>query len=117
MNDGGVFDVPPTGSGWANHGTEIGEAVDGLIDDIDKLKSNLKDMQSKSPISLGKMNFNDGNYSGETFRLSRDSWNVDVQFNLFNTLGTNTGSIRNVIIFAAMLMAAFIILSSGRKGS
>ncbi|OQQ00552.1 hypothetical protein BK412_21815 [Vibrio campbellii] len=116
LDNGGVFDVPPTGSGWAN-GTEIGEAVDGLIDDIDKLKSNLKDMQSKSPISLGKMNFNDGNYSGETFRLSRDSWNVDVQFNLFNTLGTNTGSIRNVIIFAAMLMAAFIILSSGRKGS
>ncbi|WP_104029860.1 hypothetical protein [Vibrio jasicida] len=116
LNDGGQFHAPPTSDGWS-HGTSIGEAVDGLIDDIDKLKTNLKDMQSKSPINLGQMSFNDGNYSGETFTLSRASWNVDVRFNLFNTLGTNTSTIRNVIIFAAMLMAAFIILSSGRKGS
>ncbi|KIP71447.1 hypothetical protein SN11_17085 [Vibrio harveyi] len=116
LNDGGQFHAPTTGDGWS-HGTVIGEAVDGLIDDIDKLKTNLKDMQSKSPINLGQMSFNDGNYSGETFTLSRASWNVDVRFNLFNTLGTNTSTIRNVIIFAAMLMAAFIILSSGRKGS
>ncbi|MEH0670109.1 hypothetical protein [Vibrio owensii] len=116
LNDGGQFHAPPTGDGWS-HGTAIGDAVDGLIDDIDKLKTNLKDMQSKSPINLGQMSFNDGNYSGEAFTLSRASWNVDVRFNLFNTLGTNTSTIRNVIIFAAMLMAAFIILSSGRKGS
>ena len=101
----------------ADRSTCLALIVDGLIDDIDKLKTNLKDMQSKSPINLGQMSFNDGNYSGEAFTLSRASWNVDVRFNLFNTLGTNTSTIRNVIIFAAMLMAAFIILSSGRKGS
>ncbi|EPD6765104.1 hypothetical protein ACSWIL_000699 [Vibrio parahaemolyticus] len=116
LNDGGLFHAPPTSDGWS-HGTVIGEAVEGLIDDIDKLKATLKDMQSTSPINLGTMSFNDGSYSGETFTLSRASWNVDVRFNLFNTLGTNTSTIRNVIIFAAMLMAAFIILSSGRKGS
>lgn len=116
LNSGEGFDAPVAGNGWSS-GTIIGESVDGLISDIEHLEREIQELREQSPLKLGQMNFNDGSYSSEVFTLSRDSWSVDVSFNLFDTLGSNTNTIRMIIYFAALLMAAFIILSSGRKSN
>ncbi len=103
----------PQQSGWMN--SIMQKPIENLQASTEQLKDELEEKLHQSPLKLGTMDFNNGDYTGTSFALTRSGWSVDVDFNLFGILGSNTELIRNVIIFAAALMAAFIILSSGRK--
>ncbi|MEZ8504623.1 hypothetical protein AB6D08_25465, partial [Vibrio splendidus] len=109
----GAFNAPGQGDGYATN-TVLTTAVDDLKTEIDDLEETLESKLKQSPLKLGRMSFSGGSYQSTTFSLSR--WNVDVGFDLFNSLGPhNTNMIRTVILFIATLLAGFILLSSGRS--
>lgn len=115
LNGNGRTFTEPSGDGSGNDGSPFTQDIESIKGEITELEQELKDVLSQSPVKLGQMNFNDATYQGESFTLSKSGWSVEVDFNLFNILGPHLNTIRNVIILTALLMAAFLILSSGRQ--
>jgi len=113
--DGRSFTQPQSGGDWdgdGGSGTALGGATEELEGQKEGLETKLKDLIAKSPFNLGQMDFNPGQYTPIQFEL--EGRGIEVSFNFFTKLGGNIDLIRTVIIFIALLSAAFIILTAGR---
>ncbi len=113
--DGRSFNQPQSGGDWdgdGGSGTALGGATEELEGQREGLETKLKDLIAKSPFNLGQMDFNPGQYTPIQFEL--EGRGIEVSFNFFTKLGGNIDLIRTVIIFIALLSAAFIVLTAGR---
>ena len=63
--------------------------------EIEDLESQILAKISDSPINMGQMEFNTGNYTNESFVITRGGQNITVGFNLFDALGGNVNLIKN----------------------
>ncbi|WCP70105.1 hypothetical protein LYZ37_19065 [Vibrio tubiashii] len=95
--------------------TPFKDGVEGLKTEITQLEKDIETKLAQSPLKMGTMNFSSGSYKGTQFDLDHHGHRISVGFNLLNTLAPHLDLIKGVIIFIATLMAAFIVLSSGRN--
>ncbi|WCP70332.1 hypothetical protein LYZ37_23175 (plasmid) [Vibrio tubiashii] len=95
--------------------TPFKDGVEGLKTEIEQLEKDIEDKLTKSPLKMGTMHFNGGSYRGTQFDLDHHGHRISVGFNFLDRIAPHIDLIKGVIIFLATLMAAIIVLSSGRN--
>ncbi|MDC5706399.1 hypothetical protein OPW36_21015 [Vibrio europaeus] len=95
--------------------TPFKDGVEGLKTEIEQLEKDIEEKLTKSPLKMGTMHFNGGSYRGTQFDLDHHGHRISVGFNFLDRIAPHIDLIKGVIIFLATLMAAIIVLSSGRN--
>ncbi|MZI93243.1 hypothetical protein F9817_08540 [Vibrio sp. CAIM 722] len=100
----------PTTNGFSD--SVLGDALSSAETELEETKAEYQDLLENPPDFLGSTTFDGGSYTGLTLTVKGQS----VDFDLFDSLGSNVSLIRSVIIFVATVSGGLIILSAGRRG-